>query len=745
MGNAETEKRDRPRGWLSGSDSRNKISLKLKIFVMCVSLVSAAVLIFAVLGVIQFSRFAELLSESGSEQDRIVADTTTKTMYNTATGSFQKYVEADAEIIDNEFWLMKHDVEMLSKGVQEILEHPDEYAEKPVSIPLASDKGKLTAQLLFSSDADKGDKEMMSSIRKLANLNDQMSYIVGTSETINDCLIALPGGATLYMDRHPEQKIGDDGKVLPFNSDRRPYYVGAYLTGKTYFAPTNYDYFNDSMEMMLGVPVYVKGRLAAVVAGSRLLSGMEDMIKRMDLSDGSFICLINESGNIIYSQRKNGELAISDQNRGSMLVSPNVELVDFLQKALEGGKGYEQLEIDGESTILAYAPLKTVGWTLLLGISDRELEKPAKDLVKRMDVISNETMAQTGYISKQTQLIIILIAIVLIAFSVFFSLQNADRLVRPIMELKNAGIRFIEREAIEVETAPNYFGSLNLFTGDEIEDLWVTMQDLEINIVTSVRSLKRVTAEKERIDTELSVATKIQSDMLPQIFPAFPERSEFDIYSTMTPAKEVGGDFYDFFLIDDDHLALVMADVSGKGVPAALFMVIAKTIIKNVTLTGKYKGPGEILYDVNNKLYEGNDESMFVTVWLGILTISTGHLVSANGGHEFPAICRKGGQYELIKDEHGPGLGMFDDVDFEEWEGDLKSGDMLFLYTDGVPEATDSQSELFGIDRMLKALDDSREEENLQGMLGKVREHVDSFVGYAPQFDDLTMTIFVDK
>ena len=722
MGIAEQGKKERPKGWLSGSDSRNKVSLKIKIFIMCVSLVSAAVLVFAVLGVIQFGRFADLLSESGAEQDRIVADTTTSTMYKTATGSFQKYVEADAEIIDNEFWLMKHDVEMLSKGVQEILEHPDDYAEKPVSIPLASDEGKLSAQLLYSRDADRGDKEMMSSIRKLANLNDQMSYIVGTSETINDCLIALPGGATIYMDRHPEQKIGDDGRVLPFNSDRRPYYVGAYLTGKTFFAPTNYDYFNDSMEVMLGVPVYVK-----------------------DLSDGSFICLINDSGNIIYSQRKNGELAISDHNRGSILVSPNVELVDFLQKALEGGKGYEQLEIDGEPTILAYAPLKTVGWTLLLGISDRELEKPAKDLVKRMDVISGETLEKTGFISKQTQLIMILIAIALIAFSIFFSLQNAGRLVRPIMELKNAGIRFIERDAIEMETAPNYFGSLNLFTGDEIEDLWVTMQDLEINIVTSVRSLKRVTAEKERIDTELSVATKIQSDMLPQIFPAFPERSEFDIYSTMTPAKEVGGDFYDFFLIDDDHLALVMADVSGKGVPAALFMVIAKTIIKNVTLTGKYKGPGGILYDVNNKLYEGNDESMFVTVWLGILTISTGHLVSANGGHEFPAICRKGGQYELIKDEHGPGLGMFDDVDFEEWEGDLKSGDMLFLYTDGVPEATDSQSELFGIDRMLNALDDSRKEENLQGMLGKVREHVDSFVGDAPQFDDLTMTIFVYK
>ncbi len=382
-----------------------------------------------------------------------------------------------------------------------------------------------------------------------------------------------------------------------------------------------------------------------------------------------------------------------------------------------------------------------MGWTLLLGISDSELEKPAKDLLAKMDVISSETMDQSDRMEKQTQIVMILIAIVLITLSIFVSLVNSSRLVRPIMQLREAGMRFIEREALELDRAPDYFGSLELFTRDEIEDLWVTMQDLEINIVTSVRSLQRVTAEKERIDTELSVATKIQSDMLPKIFPAFPERDEFDIYSTMNPAKEVGGDFYDFFLIDDDHLALVMADVSGKGVPAARCMVISKTIRKNVALSGKYDGPGEILSDVNNKLCEGNEEDMFVTVWLGILTISTGELVSASGGHEYPVLCRKNKRFKMIKDVHGPGLGTFEDVNFEEWRGTLESGDMLFLYTDGVPEATNENKELFGNVRMLAALNESIGEESLGDMLTKVREQVDSFVGDAPQFDDLTMTI----
>ena len=213
----------------------------------------------------------------------------------------------------------------------------------------------------------------------------------------------------------------------------------------------------------------------------------------------------------------------------------------------------------------------------------------------------------------------------------------------------------------------------------------------------------------------------------------------------MNPAKEVGGDFYDFFLIDDDHLALVMADVSGKGVPAALFMVVTKTLIKNVALSGGHEGPGDILYKVNNELYANNKEEMFVTVWLGILTLSTGHLVSASGGHEYPALCRKGESFELIMDAHGPGLATFEDVDFDEWNGDLGAGDLLFLYTDGVPEATDENDELFGNDRMIAALNDARMQPDLKGMLLEVRQRVNEFVGEADQFDDLTMTILEYK
>ena len=242
--------------------------------------------------------------------------------------------------------------------------------------------------------------------------------------------------------------------------------------------------------------------------------------------------------------------------------------------------------------------------------------------------------------------------------------------------------------------------------------------------------------EKERIGAELNVATQIQADMLPRIFPAFPERPEFDIYASMTPAKEVGGDFYDFFLVDDDHLAMVIADVSGKGVPAALFMVIAKTLLKNAAQTGL--SPRAVLEKVNNQLCENNEAEMFVTVWLGLYQISTGRLTAANAGHEYPAIRRAGGGFELVRDRHGFVLAGMENARYREYELELGPGDTLFVYTDGVAEATDGANTLYGTERMLDALN-AAPGRCPEELLAAVRADIDQFVGGAPQFDDITM------
>ena len=259
------------------------------------------------------------------------------------------------------------------------------------------------------------------------------------------------------------------------------------------------------------------------------------------------------------------------------------------------------------------------------------------------------------------------------------------------------------------------------------------------------RLLERQAADssaRQRIETELNVATQIQADMLPSIFPAFPERPEFDVYADMTPAKEVGGDFYDFFLVDHDHLALVIGDVSGKGVPAALFMVIAKTLLKNAAQVDL--SPKAVLEKVNDQLCENNQAEMFVTVWLGIYEISTGKLTAANAGHEYPVLRRGDGTFTLIHDRHGFVLAGMEGSRYREYELALAPGDTLFVYTDGVTEATDGANTLYGTDRMLEALN-SLPSGTPQELLHIVKESIGSFVGSVPQFDDITMLFFQRK
>lgn len=242
--------------------------------------------------------------------------------------------------------------------------------------------------------------------------------------------------------------------------------------------------------------------------------------------------------------------------------------------------------------------------------------------------------------------------------------------------------------------------------------------------------------ERQRISTELDVATRIQADMLPCIFPAFPERPEFDIYATMNPAREVGGDFYDFFMVDETHLAIVIADVSGKGVPAALFMVIGKTLINDHTKPGT--DLGRVFSEVNELLCRSNNEGLFITAFEGVLDLATGEFSFVNAGHEMPFIARAGGPYEAYKLHSGFVLAGLEDMVYQSGCIQLSPGDKIFQYTDGVTEATNAALELYGMERLSKVLTENTDKKPAQ-LLPIVKADIDAFVGDAPQFDDITM------
>lgn len=331
-----------------------------------------------------------------------------------------------------------------------------------------------------------------------------------------------------------------------------------------------------------------------------------------------------------------------------------------------------------------------------------------------------------------------LLIIITIALSALFIYITMRTLVKPLKGLSDAADRLVKEEKSHSEMGISVFSGITVKTKDEIGDLYHSLVRMEENINRYITNLMSVTAEKERIGAELNVATQIQADMLPNIFPAFPEHDEFDIYASMHPAKEVGGDFYDFFMVDEDHLAVVMADVSGKGVPAALFMVIAKTLIKNHAQNKET--PADVFTNVNAQLCENNEVGMFVTGWMGVMDIHTGHMIYVNAGHNYPLIIRKDGTVEWIKARPGFVLAGMEGVRYRQNELQLGVGDTLYLYTDGVTEALDTKEELFGDDRLERAL--SRPEvKNMmpEPLLAFISEELSAFTKGEEQSDDITM------
>ena len=325
--------------------------------------------------------------------------------------------------------------------------------------------------------------------------------------------------------------------------------------------------------------------------------------------------------------------------------------------------------------------------------------------------------------------------VITVLFAILYIVILNKTMVSPIKRMASAAKDYISTKT-DTGTESSSISELKIKTGDEIEQLCVSLKTMEKDINDHIENLRTVTAEKERIGAELDVAKHIQASMLPCIFPAFPDRSEIDIYATMEPAKEVGGDFYDFFMVDERHLAIVMADVSGKGVPAALFMVIGKTLIKDHTTPGR--DLGKVFTEVNQLLCESNSEELFITAFEGVLDLVTGEFVYVNAGHEMPFICKAGGNFEPYKIRAAFVLAGMEGMKYRAGSMMLEPGDKIFQYTDGVTEATNVNNELYGMERLGTILNKVKNG-TPHDILPAVKKDIDEFVGEAPQFDDITM------
>ena len=704
--------------------------LRKKLFLLCSLLVIIASMAFALIGILQLRASARVAAETNESQNKAIKERSQETISSLTYEDMLNTITLAAKNADGEFWTMKHDFTMLAVQVQDIFEHPEKYGEREVNPPDPEKAGQYSLQLIFANKEAANDPVTLGMVRRLANLEPMMKEIVrGNDNYTRDCYISLPNGTSLALDTVSNEKFDENGEILPLDPTVRPWYVSAVEAGEFCFTLAVHSYYLEHPEVEYGFPIYVNGELVAVLQGSTMLSVIQNFISDVGVGENGFSIMVSDEGQLVYSPRESGELEMVNDMSTDIRNTGNAALAALIRDALDQESGLGMVEIDGESYYAAFARMSSLGWTLITFVPESELEKPTNTLLAEVDKISAHANEQSSRSFRRSALLILIVVILLIANAFVAALSFSDKITNPI---------HVMTQRIEDVTGERFVFKMDdvYRTGDEIEILANTFGKLSDQMEEYLRHILAMTAEKERVGTELALATRIQADMLPNKFPAFPDRQEFHVFASMTPAKEVGGDFYDFFFVDDDRLALVMADVSGKGIPAAMFMMMAKNMIQNQAMAGH--SPQEVLGTVNQLICENNKEEMFVTVWFGILDLASGILTAANAGHEYPVIKTPDGPFEVFKDKHGFVLGTMEGIRYKEYELHLEPGAKLFVYTDGLSEAQNSEEELFGRNRIVQALNSAMDEPP-EGLLRAVDEAVGEFVGDAEQFDDLTM------
>ena len=666
---------------------RNPIRRKVQNMVLTISIV--ALILTSAIGILSMLRIR-------NDSENALTKQMEQNLRNITTNK--------ADLAESELGKFSAYTKNFADSIHEMYSTPEKFVKSYVPVPDAKYAGILAISRSLK-DNTINVKDIDFEVNLLGNLEQLWKPLMtAQKDVITTIYFGTETGLLVAYDRQSDLNA-DNGNEVFYDHLKSEWYTKAKSLGHVCFTDIYNDIYDRGLTITCAAPVYDdNNKFIGAMGMDILISDLYRAIVEIDLGDdkASYAFLVDNKGNIIDNENASDKTNSLSSEKGI-----NAEVVNRILS------GQTDVSLTDDRIYYAYTPIESNGWKFCVRMPESVILAPVRSVQR--NIIFMMSLFLAAFI-----LITIIVTVVTRKFS--------KDLTNPIISLSHD---------VEEISGGNLDYRAKIYDNDEIGDLAKSFNAMAVSLKDYINNLASITAEKERISTELNVATQIQADMLPRIFPAFPERKEFDIYASMNPAKEVGGDFYDFFFIDDKHLALVMADVSGKGVPAALFMVISKTLIKTRALMGGT--PSEILYDVNNQLCEGNDAGLFVTVWLGILDIETGKITAANAGHEYPALKRVDNtSFELLKDKHTPAVATIEEIRFKNYEIELNPGDVLFIYTDGVAEATNSSEELYGTDRMIKDLN-KYTDSKIDELLINMKKEVDKFTGDAPQFDDITM------
>ncbi|MGX8715036.1 MAG: SpoIIE family protein phosphatase [Lachnospiraceae bacterium] len=626
-----------------------------------------------------------------------------------------KVVLKQAQAADNQLATVNKAVTECAEYTNSLYVNSSNFEGKDMPNPKDTEEGVFCSKYFLVKGVKETDA-VREEVRILSNCEYMFGPVLKNSDIMSNVYLGTESGISYRYS--PYNNYDPD-----YDPRKRDWYKAAMEKPDTLvWLPTYTDAFGDILITAAMTYRDADGNLAGVVASDIMLNSIvEDLMSLSIGKTGSCFILEPTLDFIAHKDMENEDFDYDIRNhfKGRVLFT----------MITSSAHGIAQDTYEGKDCYIAYSKMDETGWVFCASVEKGEVTAPAARAKQESNTLINKSQTEMQkrlfdiFKMFMVYFAIMGIAVVLISFAV------AGTITRPIQKLASR---------VHGIGEGNLDQKIPVESHDEIGELAQRFNSMQDDLKAYIENIREVTAEKERIGTELEVAKSIQADMLPRIFPPFPGRKEFDIYASMSPAKEVGGDFYDFFFADEDHIALVIADVSGKGIPAALFMVVAKTMIKNHVQGSKSLSPSKILGRVNSKLCEGNEMEMFVTVWLAIIDLRTGKGVAANAGHEHPALRRANGDYEFVVYKHSMALGVMDGIPFREHEFQLYPGDSLFVYTDGATEATNKEFTLFGMDRLKDALNKDPEADPTV-VLNNVIESIDLFVGEAPQFDDLTM------
>ena len=702
--------------------ARLKLRIAAKILIALLGLSLASLIVFGYVSLRSMDRLGNYaLESSASLGDRAVSDST-QALRHQAEQELITLAKDQATISDNLFDQIEAETSTLASFATDLWSNTQSFSSRRSYSQEEPPDDIYAASVYVLAPGVSAD-----TVRRELDLSSNLDtiFIPITSSDTNLTFVYI-GTESGILRAYP----WSSGIDPSYDPRVRPWYTRAKETGHIGWSEPYIDAVTDNLMVTSSKPFYDSaGKLIGVVGIDVTIETISQRIINTQVGELGYAFLVDEHGHIIARP----ELSAGDKRweqsfeTEDMLNSSNPELRTIAERMTAGDTGISTFIHDGSEVYLAYAPLPGTGWSIGIRMPVAEVIAPA--LATKDQIVSNIEVAREhilGQINSTRGILLGVFIVVLLVVSVL-AYALSRQITRPILALSE-GTKAVGSGDL------NY--SLVLKTGDEIEDLANTFNTMTSNLKTYMENLRETTAAKERIESDLRIAAEIQASMLPRTFPAFPNRKEVDIFATMEPAKEVGGDFYDFFFIKENKLCFLIGDVSGKGVPAALFMAATRTLLKTAAL--RDISPEEILFQVNNTLCPDNDTCMFATIACAILNTETGEVELANAGHNPPLICSGDRGFEFVDVPKGIAAGVMEDIGYEKIKLTLKPHDIIFLYTDGVTEAMNPEGELFSEERLRQCLSELKPKD-AENVINLVRPEIATFVREALQADDITM------